>query len=96
MVGSLPPGDYFAFVGRVQRKPRCEVIGWPLRSKLPPIPIPLLPEDGEVLLDLQQVFTAAYEPAFFDKRLPYDRPLLPPLRPEDEAWVSERLKAIKA
>ena len=89
--GPLPPGDYYAYVGRMRRKPRCEVIGWPMRAKLPTIPIPLLPDDAEVALDLQKVFTAAYEPALFDRRLPYQRPLVPPLRDEDERWVREML-----
>jgi hypothetical protein len=61
---------------------------------MPTIPIPLLPEDGEVPLDLQKVFTAAYEPALFDRRLPYHRPLVPPLAPHDEDWVRDALTKV--
>ena len=50
---------------------------WSLRSPLPIVPIPLLPEDPEVPLDLQAVFHAAYEPSLYDRRLPYDQPLFP-------------------
>ena len=95
MAGVLPPGDYFAYVGRIGRKPRCQVIGWPLRAQLPSIPIPLLPEDGELPLDLQAVFLAAYEPAFFDRRLPYHEPLGTPLHPTDETWMRTILPAAK-
>jgi hypothetical protein len=91
MAKPLPAGDYYAYIGRTQRRPRCEVIGWSLRTKLPAIPIPLLPEDGEVALDLQKVFADAYEPAFFHRRLPYDRPLLPPLPPPDDLWMRQML-----
>jgi hypothetical protein len=93
MAGQWPAGDYFAFVGRVGRRRRCQVIGWPLRAPLPAIPIPLLAPDPELSLDLQTVFRGAYEPAFYDRRLPYDRPLQPPLAPEDEQWVREALTA---
>lgn len=93
MAGQWPAGDYFAFIGRVGRRRRCQVIGWPLRGPLPAIPIPLLAPDPELSLDLQSVFRAAYEPAFYDRRLPYDRPLQPPLAPDHERWVREALTA---
>ncbi|MBI3461463.1 MAG: DUF4058 family protein, partial [Planctomycetes bacterium] len=35
MAGQLPPGDYYVYVGRVGRRPRCQIIGWPWRGKLP-------------------------------------------------------------
>ena len=92
MSGPLPPGDYFAFVGRVGRKPRCQVFGWPLRAKLPPLPIPLLPEDPEATLDLDAAFDTAYESSFYSRRLPYREPLVPLLREADAAWVRERLQ----
>jgi hypothetical protein len=95
MSGPLPRGDYYAFVGRVQRRPRCQVIAWPLRAPLPAIPVPLLPEDPEVSLDLAAAFRAAYEPSLYDRRLPYDQPLSPPLSPADEAWLRERIAAAR-
>jgi hypothetical protein len=87
----LPPGDYYAFIGRAPRRPHCQVIAWPLRAGLPSIPLPLLPEDPEVSLDLGAAFRAAYEPSLYDRRLPYDQPLVPPVRPADETWLRERL-----
>ena len=76
MAEPLPPGDYYALIGRVGRKPRCQVIGWSLRAKLPPIPIPLLPADPEVTLNLDAAFGLAYESSFYSRRLPYDEPLV--------------------
>jgi len=89
----LPPGDYYAFIGRTQRRPRGQVIAWSLRAPFPLIPVPLLPEDPEVSLDLAAAFQRAYEPALYDRRLPYHQPLTPPLSPADEAWVRQRLAA---
>lgn len=91
MSGPLPPGDYYAFVGRVGKKPRCHVEGWSLRAPLPPIDIPLLAPDPDLTLDLQSVSRAGYDPAFYDRRLRYDQPLEPPLPPGDENWVRDTL-----
>jgi len=94
MAGPLPPGDYYAFIGRSGNRPNCEVIGWSLRAPLPTIKIPLLPPDPDLPLYLQAVFRAAYEPAFYDRRLRYDRPLTPPLSPGDETWVKQALSHV--
>lgn len=75
--GNMPPGDYFAYIGRWERRPRCQIIGWHWQSVLPSVPVPLLPEDGEVQLNLATAFRDAYEPAYYDQRLPYDAPLKP-------------------
>jgi hypothetical protein len=91
MAGDLPPGDYYVYVGRVQRKPRCQVIGWPWRRAIPSVRVPLLPEDGDAMVDLQAVFEAAYDLGFYDRRLPYHEPLVPPLSEEEAAWVGRRL-----
>jgi hypothetical protein len=91
MSGPLPLADYYALIGRVGKKPRCHVVGWSVRSPLPKINIPLLAPDPDIELDLQAVFHAAYEPAFYDRRLRYDQPLDPPLPPGDEAWVRDLL-----
>ncbi len=91
MAGPLPKGDYYVYVGRTGRRPRGQIIAWPLRLPLPTIGVPLLPGDPDVPLDLQAVFRAAYEPSLYDRRLPYEQPLTPPLPPEGEAWVGQRL-----
>lgn len=55
----------------------CQILGWAWYAALPLIPIPLLPEDGEIQLNLASAFRDAYEPAYYDQRLPYDTPLRP-------------------
>jgi hypothetical protein len=52
----------------------------------------LLPEDPDVPLDLQSVYQAAYDPSLYDRRLPYDQPLQPPLEAEQERWVRQCLR----
>ena len=53
MKQELPPGDFFVFVSRAERRPKCDVYGWSVRQALPRIPIPLLAPDPDVVLDLQ-------------------------------------------
>src|SRR5205814_8917705 len=43
MAAPLPPGDYFAFVSRAEKRFHCDVYARGLRERLPRIRIPLLP-----------------------------------------------------
>jgi hypothetical protein len=95
MSGPLPPADYYALLGRIGQKPRCHVVGWNLRSPLPTINIPLLEPDPDISLNLQQVFQSTYEPAFYHRRLRYNDPLVPPLRPDDQAWAQASIAATR-
>jgi hypothetical protein len=63
---------------------------------LPTISVPLLPENPEVPLDLQAAFRAAYERSLYDRRLPYDEPLVPPLPAAEETWVRQRLEDLQS
>jgi hypothetical protein len=41
MARPLPPGDYYGFVARSERRPDCDVYAWTVRDPLPSLPIPL-------------------------------------------------------
>jgi len=79
VVGSLPSGDFFAFISRVKRRPRCEVYAWTLRDPLPSIPIPLRQGDDDAVVPLQEVFDTVYQRARYDLSVRYDAKLDPPL-----------------
>lgn len=91
-VHPLPAGDYYAFVLRRERRPRAQVYTWDVRQPLPTIPIPLAKDDPDVLFDLQSVFVAVYDRSGYDYTLDYTRPLAPPLRASDDAWLQETLR----
>jgi hypothetical protein len=95
MRSQLPHGDYYALIGRAERRPRCEVVAWRLAERLPTIPIPLTPEDDDAHLDLADAFRSVYEAGIFDRRLPYDEPLEP--RPDEALakWIDDWLAARK-
>src|SRR5438132_1584426 len=57
---SLPPSPYYVFLSRVERRPLMDV--WPitLREPLPRVPVPLLPGDEDIPLDLQAALSTVY------------------------------------
>jgi hypothetical protein len=90
--GELPPASYYVYLSRVQRRPLTEV--WPisLREPLPAVPVPLIPPDPDVPLDLQAAVDACFELVGYERLLDYSTPPPPPeLDDEDAAWVNERL-----
>jgi len=91
VVGSLPPGDYYAVVSRAHRRPRAEVYPWTLRQRLPVIPVPLAKGEPDVPVDLQAVFGTVYDRARYDLSLDYRQPLEPPLSEVflEACWPSE-------
>ena len=88
-----PAGDYFTFVSRTEHRPQAEVYAWTLDCPLPRIPVPLLPGDPDVHLDLQSIFTITYDSAGYDYSLHYDRPVEPPLNEQQQEWVHQHVIA---
>lgn len=88
----LPPVPYFVFLSRARRRGQIEV--WPVRhdEPLPTVPVPLLPEDPDVLLNLQAALTEVYNLFGYDDLLDYSRPPPGPLANEAADWVNQRLR----
>jgi hypothetical protein len=89
----MPTTDYCAFVCRAGQRPQAEVFEWILRTRLPRIPIPLLPSDPDTIIDLEQALTAVYDRSGYDYSLSYSQPLNLPLRPADKDWLNQVLAA---
>ena len=63
-----------------------------LADTLPTISIPLLPGDGEVPVNLQQVFERTYAAGPYHREIDYSETVpLPKLTPEQLEWVMERV-----
>lgn len=92
MQESLPETPYFVFLSRAERRPILDI--WPvaLQQPLPAIPIPLLPGDADVPLDLQAAFTATYELLGYDLLLNYREAAQPPLAAQQTTWAEQLLK----
>ena len=95
MTGDLPDGDYFVYVSRADKRPPTGV--WPiaLSQPLPPIPIPLLPGDPDVNLDLQQALTDAFDAGRFRSVIDYRQPPDVALTAEQTAWAEQLLRAVE-
>ncbi len=90
-----PPlsADYILLVNRF-RADEVDRISeiWPvaLNQLLPILPVPLLPPDPDVALDLNAAIQSVYTRAGYDWRINYQRPAPPPeLRPDMAAWLQE-------
>lgn len=94
LLGELPPGSYYVYLTRWQRRPFTQV--WPiaLRKPLPAVPVPLLPPDPDVPLDLQAAVRACFDLVGYERLLDYaGPPPPPPLSDEDAAWANDLLRA---
>ena len=90
--GELPPAAYYVYLSRFTHRPNTDV--WPiqLRDRLPVVPVPLLPPDADVLLDLQKAVDACFRLVGYQRLLDYTKPPPPPPLSEDDlAWVRQQV-----
>ncbi|MGH2351102.1 MAG: DUF4058 family protein [Chloroflexota bacterium] len=76
--GDPPPAPYYVYLSRAQRRPLTAV--WPvgLRELLPTVPVPLLPPDPDMPLDLQAAVTDCFDLVGYERLLDYAGPPPPP------------------
>ncbi|MFQ5874842.1 MAG: DUF4058 family protein [Dehalococcoidia bacterium] len=94
LLGEPPPAPYYVYLSRVQRRPFTQI--WPiaLREPLPTVPVPLLPPDPDVPLDLQAAVQACFDLVGYERMLDYSGPPSPPpLSDDDAAWIADLLRA---
>lgn len=82
--------DYSALQSRGWIKGHSAVIAWPLRDRMPAIPVPLRGEP-DVPLDLQAVLDAVYDRADYGGTLKYSAPLVPHADAPTQKWIDELL-----
>lgn len=88
----LPAGDYYAFTSRTARRPKTEVIAWPIVNELPTIAIPLRTPDPDLLIDLQAVYSTTFERGQYSRRLRY-RTAFTHADPKVVEWARSRVPA---
>jgi len=84
--------DYAVVLSRADARMKAEV--WPieLADTLPVVPLPLLPPDPDVPLDLQAVIESIYERAGYDLDVDYSAPPWPHLTDEQLVWAENLLE----
>jgi hypothetical protein len=86
-------GDYRVLISRAQERRQAELMVCHLRDPLPTIPVPLRAGDPEPQIDLQAVLRTVYERGQYIRKLDYRGEPDPPLRPDDQTWADELLRA---
>ena len=92
----VPDCDYCVAVARAHLRPRVDIWTWGLRDPMPPVPVPLLPDDGDVALDLQSALHRAHDEGGYARwlyTLLPSNPIDPPLSAEDRAWAEHLVTA---
>jgi hypothetical protein len=89
MVEPLSAGDFYAFVTRPQRLPQVDVYAWSVREALPQIPIPLLPPDADVPIDLAVLVNQIYDRGRYGQLIAYGKPAPKGLNEADFAWTEQ-------
>jgi len=88
----LPPAHYYALVADAARRPDCEVYGWTVRDRLPPVPVPLAAPDQPVALDLAEAYSLTYERMRYAEELDYSTAPAGPWSVADLAWITQRAR----
>jgi hypothetical protein len=70
----LPEAEYFVFVSRAGQRPLTGI--WPVRLQdpLPDVPVPLLKDDSDAVLDLQAALANVYDCLRYDLEVDYRHP----------------------
>jgi hypothetical protein len=91
MQQGLPDYPYFVFLSRADQRPITDI--WPIgvQERLPVVPVPLLPDDADVSLDLQAALTAVYDTFRYALTINYANPLADPFPEPDAQWIEQRL-----
>jgi hypothetical protein len=96
MEDPYPEGTcYFVLVSREEKRPRTDV--WPvaITQSLPCIPIPLLPGDPDVTLNLQDALDKIYDQGMYGDAIDYKLPPDVHLSADQEQWADQRLREMK-
>ncbi len=94
-LGTSPPTtDYYVLVCRASELPSAGVWPFSVRDPLPTIPIPLDPEDPDVMLSLRPCLDRAYDESAYERQIDYTVPAEPPLREPDATWARQLLAGL--
>lgn len=86
-------GPYRVCVVRAESSEEAELYSAGFAAPLPTIRIPLRPTDKDVLLPLQSLVNKAYENGRYGNDLDYSTMPDPPLKAEEQAWITDYLKS---
>jgi hypothetical protein len=89
----LPEQPYFVFLSRADRRPMMDVWPMSLKEEQSTVPVPLLPGDADIPLELQSAFSNVYDTLNYDLAIDYAVPPATPLDDQDQEWIRARTSA---
>jgi hypothetical protein len=92
----LPPGDGYYTVSRFEQRPDSQVYAWPMSHPLPTLPVPLRAPDPDLLINLGEVYSTAYDRGRFQRRIDYRGPTPPQLSTDEIPWVKDAINRVGA
>ena len=92
VVGTLPSVPYFVFLSRVNQRPRVQTWPIPMTEPLPVVNVPLLPDDADATLDLQQAWSTIYELFSYAELVDHKHPPVVPFTPDQATWANDCLR----
>jgi hypothetical protein len=90
---TLPSAPYFVFLSRAGKRPQTQVWPIPIDQPLPTVPVPLLPPDPDVPLDLQKALDNVYDLCAYDLAVNYSRNPEVRLPSNYASWAAQCLRA---
>ena len=84
--------DYRILVCPGDQRPIGNLFAFSLQQTVPPIPIPLLPGESDVLLELQPLLDQVYKKGRYHLAIDYSQPPSPKFAPEHQQWVLELIE----
>jgi hypothetical protein len=85
--------DYRILVSRGWKRWKMQLYLFNLPTPIPDIPLPLLPQDTEPLIPLNQILHETYTRARFDLQIDYKNTAVPPLPPAQEEWAQQLIRS---
>jgi hypothetical protein len=95
MLDPWPDAPYAYLIARKGKVPYCTVRPAHYRMPLPPLPVPLLKSDADIIVPMQPLVDAIYARSRYHRTLDYHRELTPPLGDADRAWLQQQLSPAK-
>ena len=84
--------DYRLLVSRSNTRPEANLYAFNLTDKIPSFPLPLKPEDEELIIDLQSLLNQVYEHAAYDLVIDYHQEPIPALTEDNQNWLEQLLR----
>ncbi len=83
--------DYRILVSRSNLRPEADLYAFNVTDKIPSFPLPLKPEDQEMIIDLQPLLNQVYEHAAYDLVIDYHQEPRPALTENHQNWLEQLL-----